>query len=192
MKQVTPSQLAILLNQVAESGIDTYSFQRLLESDCFMDLLLDFKRTEIKTFSSLVMISRSMPLLDLIACGEYDAVHPKFTIENFPHDQTESETRELHVVAFGVEMRLEEVFTQLEKRELRPATLVELLSIGAEQPNLQRNHPILALGSYCRGLSSSPDYPVLEEIEGQRTLNLRWYNAENIFEAEDAFLAVGV
>jgi len=43
----------------------------------------------------------------------------------------------------------QEVLAEMERLGLRPATLAELLALGAKHPELQREFPIIALGSSC-------------------------------------------
>ena len=53
----------------------------------------------------------------------------------------------IHLVHLGREATTLEVLSELSRRNLRPATLRELLALGAAQPVLQREFYVVALGS---------------------------------------------
>jgi len=80
---------------------------------------------------------------------------------------------EIVLVNFGREMSDPEALCGLEKRGLRPATLPELLALGATMPKLQRQFYIAALGSVWRN-PVGVSLPILCESGGNRGICLGW------------------
>ena len=70
----------------------------------------------------------------------------------------------------------------------RPATLAELLALGESQPELQRQFPIIALGSVWRGAFGRRRVACLYVPGYGRRLNL--YYLDNDWRAHCRFLAV--
>lgn len=53
---------------------------------------------------------------------------------------------EIELMHFNALIKSDQAAVELEKRDLRPANLVELLALGAHYPDLQRQFRIVALG----------------------------------------------
>jgi hypothetical protein len=69
-------------------------------------------------------------------------------------------TTVVHVIGFGRMASTNEVYREFEALDLRPVKLPELLALGAQHPNLQREFRIVGLVFYKGG--SYPWMPVLE------------------------------
>lgn len=61
----------------------------------------------------------------------------------------------------------------MDKAGYRPANIAELLALGAQYPDIQRQFPIVALGSVWRLRSSGPCVPCLWGDDWERGLHLR-------------------
>lgn len=127
------------------------------------------------TFTVLVDYSRT--LAAMIAAGRYDYVNPDITTEHFPI-QGEGR-RELRVALFHFNrvMSSEQVIAELDSQGFRPAKLEELLALGETRPELQKEFPIVGLGS---GWPRPRDdggrsAPFLYWGGLERSLGLRWF-----------------
>lgn len=98
-----------------------------------------------------LVVDYTRPLKKGIMAGRYDYVNRNVTEGNFPSGRTEKGKRKKKV-AFSFfhpdkEVESDEALEQIERDGCRPATLKELLSFGQAKPELQRQFPIIALGS---------------------------------------------
>lgn len=94
----------------------------------------------------LVTFDYNTSLAELVAAGNYDYVSPDITEEHFPVGQGQPDI-ETFLVHFHRAMSSENVVSEMQHHDLRPATMPELLAFGAQYPNSQDEFPILALGS---------------------------------------------
>jgi len=108
-----------------------------------------------------------------IEAGKYDRVDNDITQANFPQACKAGDV-EVILVAIDRAMTGEEVVAELGKKGLRPATLAQLLSLGAAQPDLQRQFYIVALGSqWCKPVGHR-GVPVIGRSGSGRFLGLDW------------------
>jgi hypothetical protein len=63
----------------------------------------------------------------------------------------------------------------MEKAGYRPARIEELLALGASQPELQKEFPIVALASVWRGPGGDRRVPYLRWDVAGRRLDLSWF-----------------
>jgi len=84
----------------------------------------------------------------MIELGAYDIVDGPFDVKEATHASSKPEKIEVFAVRFSWCARTKEVLRSFDCRNLRPATLAELLALGAQYSNLQRKFPIVALGTY--------------------------------------------
>ncbi len=106
---------------------------------------------ESKTYPAVVDYTKT--LYQMITDGKYDLYNPNITPENFPifpvfeHGKTEVAFQIIHPSEFS---STKEIIAEMNRCNLRPATLPELLAFGAKYPDIQRQFPIVALGSIWR------------------------------------------
>lgn len=119
-------------------------------------------------------------LLDaMIAAGRYDGMHGDITDQNFPISGSGTCETEIALFHFDKSMPLDTVLAELDKRGFRAATLTELLALGADQPELQRQFPIVALGSIWHGpRGDRGGAAYLGRIPAGRSLDLLWYEGD--------------
>lgn len=133
-----------------------------------------------------VTVDVNLDLAAMIKAGKYDWVYEEITDKKFP--STKKGTSEIDLVLVHLDRcaTTKEVEAELDKRGLRAATIEELLALGAAQPELQRQFPIVALGSRCV-LGAGEDVPVLDFSNG-RELSLGY--CDNGWDDYFRFLAV--
>lgn len=129
--------------------------------------------TDLPTFK--VTVNYDLDLAAMIKVGKYDWVNESITDKNFPIKGRKGTAEvELVLVHLDRDATTGQVEAELETRGFRAATIQELLALGAAHPELQRDFPIVVLGSSCV-LDDREYVPVLVEEDGKREHDLRDY-----------------
>lgn len=125
-----------------------------------------------------------------ILAGKYDYANDNIAEENFPKAEHEQGKKEQVFTLYHFDKSTESdlVITQMEKDGKRPATLRELISFGEKYPELQRQFPIIALGSVWLDRLGSRRVPYLGSAGSRRDLDLNWYDGS--WDGRCRFLAV--
>ncbi len=98
-----------------------------------------------------VAVNYDLSAEEMIKAGKYDWASPEINSQNFPAEMKGLSDVVIQLVRFDGFMESEAVLRELDKQGLRPASLPELLALGAQHPYLQRKFPIVALGSFRHG-----------------------------------------
>jgi hypothetical protein len=137
-----------------------------------------------------VTVDNGLKLADMVAAGKYDYVNHDITPEHFPLDTRAPEQVEIRLVHLGRQATTEEVLAELEKRGLRPATLPELLALGAAHPDLQRSLSIVAFGSRWSDSGGRVEFSFLDVYGDGRRLSLYWDGPGDRWGSDFRFVAV--
>jgi len=110
-----------------------------------------------------------------VADGNYDWKNPSITAKNFPISpemigkKIKVSTKLFH---FNRDISSEDAISEMDKAGYRPATLMELLVLGFLFPELQRQFPVVALGSVWRDANLYRYVPCLFVSGSERRLGL--------------------
>ncbi|TES96483.1 hypothetical protein E3J85_01095 [Patescibacteria group bacterium] len=125
-----------------------------------------------------VRVDYSLSLAEMIDAGHYDWVNEDIFSYPFvagdPSDYHGQEEVQLYLVRFGRQISSDDVYMELDKIDLRPATIAELLALGAKYFRERQKHPVVALGSILH----SPDYGHVASLERyylERHLSLYYF-----------------
>jgi hypothetical protein len=130
-------------------------------------------------------------LAEMIELGRYDWKNPAITETNFPSiDPSRFTTKGVELLHFDRDILTKAAIAEMDKQGFRPATTEELLAYGAENPEEQRKHPLVALGSSWIGPGGYRLVPYLAEGAGRRRLNLLWAVPSRRWLAACRFLVV--
>ena len=122
----------------------------------------------------LLTVDYGTPLAELVGAGHYDYVSADITEEYFRVGWGERDI-ESFVVHLHHPASTNNIVNELERHDLRPATLPELLAFGAQHPDPQREFPVLALGSIWDDPRSGYRRAArILEHPGDRRLDLTW------------------
>ncbi len=145
---------------------------------------------ELLKLQSLPTISgvRENSLKELIAEGNYDYVNREITEKNFPEKEYVSDVNKYKLFYFNKYITSEEAIKEMGEM-YRPATLKELLTFGIANPELQREFPIIALGSVWVHRFGYRRVPCLDGSSDERRLRLSWYGGD--WHGRCRFLGVG-
>lgn len=109
--------------------------------------------TTLTTFTVKVDYSKSLE--EMVNAGHYYKVDPGITGENFPlggKGKVEVEITLIHWDEDEIDLYYmddEEIIEEMGKLGLKPCKIEHLLSLGAQHPDLQKEYPIVCLGSSC-------------------------------------------
>ncbi|HUC01582.1 MAG TPA: hypothetical protein VMA75_01625 [Candidatus Paceibacterota bacterium] len=123
----------------------------------------------------LVTVNYDLSVKDAIAAGRYDWKNDDITAKNFPSKRKGTADLEIILVKFDDAMSSEGILRELDKQGLRAAELPELLAFGEKYPDVQREFPVVALGSVWRGSVGNRGVPYLRGYAGKRYLLLDWF-----------------
>ena len=158
-------------------GISEEDFHVAIKDDSplikrFADLIAESCKPKFSTYRLSVDYDRSVE--DGIAAGKYDWTNDNITQKNFPSNRKSVAEVDVQLVPFGRVMTTDAVARELDKLGLRPAELPELLTLGERHPDLQREFPIIALGSRWRYPGGDWSVPCLSRYGAERGLDLGW------------------
>jgi hypothetical protein len=117
-------------------------------------------------------VDYDISLADMVAAGDYHYIYPLIIEEHFPVGWGERDI-ESFLVHLHSPTSSDNIVTELERHDLRPATLPELLAFGAQQ-SPQGQFPILALGSTWNDPEDHRRAVRILGNPGDRRLDLVW------------------
>ncbi len=164
-----------LVKEVKERGGDDEDIHRLTtpEGSSLLGKIADLivrAGQGMESFSVLVRYNQS--LAEIIKMGKYGWENSNVTAENFPLQGEGEKEVEVMLFHFGREIKSEAAINEMDKAGYRPATIKELLALGYSYPELQKQFPVVALGSVCRDSDGHLQVPCLDWHGAGRLLDL--------------------
>lgn len=111
---------------------------------------------------------------DGVRAGHYDCSNPDITSCHFPSSRKGMAEQKIVLVHFNREIGSDEAIRELDKQGLRSAELPELLAFGAKYPDVQREFPVVALGSVWQSPDGNRNCASLHRLSDERALSLHW------------------
>lgn len=168
-----------IVNAVLDIGGDDSDLDRILtDSELrkqIAGLIVKTKKVVGDIYTATV--DYGMSLADMIKAGKYDWVNDDITAEHFPITGSGKVEVSFELVHLNKSTSSEEILLHMEKNNLRPATLAELLAFGAKYPEKQREFPIIALGSSWVYRDGDRCVPYLGRYDSKRRLVLGWFGS---------------
>jgi hypothetical protein len=164
--RITTDQVAELLAQDKAGRITRENFQAFLRNPN--------GHASGKPTQYSVIIDYAKSVEQMKSDGQYDWSNDNINGENFPITGEEVVETKLELVHLNKVASTKEVEAYLEENGFRPATLEELLAFGATFPDVQREYPVVALGSSWVHRYGFRDVPYLHRRGSERNLNLSW------------------
>jgi len=97
-----------------------------------------------------IIVNYERSVEDGVEAGHYDWVNSNITSEYFPTERKGTAKVEVKLIHFNRSISTDEALRELDRMGYRPAELHELLVFGEKYQKIQREFPILALGSVFR------------------------------------------
>ena len=135
-----------------------------------------------------VIVDYGQTLEQMVGAGKYDWANLDITQEHFPVSGNGKAERTLELVHFNRVMTTDQALEELDKQDFRLATIEELLAFGATYPEIQREFPIVELGSAWRDQHGMRSVAYLHREGSRRTLHL--YSIKSDWYGSYRFLAV--
>jgi len=102
------------------------------------------------TYYPPVTVDYGKNVEDGVKAGYYDWACSKITSERFPTEWKRTAKIEVELIHFNRSISTDEALLELDRMGYRPVELHELLAFGEKYQEIQREFPILALGSVFR------------------------------------------
>jgi hypothetical protein len=122
--------------------------------------------TLVSSPSYKVLANYDQTVEQLIEAGHYDWGEKKITSKSLPSSQSGQTEILITLMNFNHDVSEEDVIEEMKNKDLRPATLKEILFLGAQHHDLGWNYNILALGSRLHISTSYGGYFEVPEIFG--------------------------
>lgn len=119
-----------------------------------------------------INVDYDQPLKKMIVSGNYNWVDSDITNKHFPQNKKGKEQADIFIISIDHRMYDLEVTQFLDSLGLRDANIKELLSLGAQFPDLQCKKPIVARSTSWRDSIGFVDVPCLDNDEWGRNLRL--------------------
>ncbi len=161
--------LADLHHKMQKGSITVAQFERFLNKQNPFDVTIT-ENDEVLN----VTVDYDRSVASGIKAGKYDWSNSDITDDHYPNSGSGKSDVEIILVHYGKDMSTKNVLKDFDKRNLRPATLQELLAIGEQFPDKQREFPIIALGSVWRNSRGNRYVPCLIGSGSYRGLDLYW------------------
>ena len=123
-----------------------------------------------------VAFNYSESIEKLVAAGNYDWSNNDITSEHFPTSRTGKTETSIKLFHFNRGISSEYAIREMEKEGYRPAEAHELLSFGAKYLDVQREFPIIALGSVWRRPLGACHVLYLHQHVAKRYARLDWFD----------------
>lgn len=181
VSQISVHQEHELLIKLEAAGLTRQLAQKVIESRgnaLAKDIVALIRGPQPDYPSYTVTVDYSQTVEQLVRAGRYDWANNSITSRNFPSRERDQARLDIFLVSFDRNISSEDAIKAMEEQGLRPATLKELLALGAAHPNLQRENPIVALGLTWRYPHGHLGVPCLSGGGSGRFLNLSWFEGD--------------
>ena len=176
------SILTTLLKKAKERGLPEGAVHQLATPEGetligkFVDILAEASGSVNPTFP--LKVNYDLSVESLVTHGKYDWKNDSITTKNFPTTRKGEADLVLELIHFNKVLTSEEALRELDKTGYRPAELHELLAFGEKYPDIQRQFPVIALGSVWRDWGGARFVPFLGRYGDVRSLFLRYFGHE--------------
>ena len=178
VSQISVHQEHELLVKLGAAGLTGQLAQKVIESrgnTLAKDIVALIRGPQPAFPSYAVHVDYGQTVEQFIRDGRYDWVNSDITSRNFPSSERGNAQIGVFLLNFDHNISSEDAIREMGAQGLRPATLKELLGLGATYPNLQRENPIVALGSTWRYPDGRVGVPDLFRVGSSRNLHLIWF-----------------
>jgi hypothetical protein len=151
--------------------LDTPDGENVL--DKIVDFIVSTKRQIFK-----VVVNYAQSLEEMIKAGEYDWVNNNITSDHFSIKGTGQKEMEIILFHFNRIISSDAAIAEMAKAGYRPVQVEELLALGAKEKELQKQFPIVALGSVWRSSDGNRGVLYLDWGGVERDLNLGLFGSD--------------
>ncbi|MBU2539652.1 hypothetical protein KJ786_00610 [Patescibacteria group bacterium] len=178
---VLMSIIQALVKEVYKLGGDDESIRKLAtpEGEDLVKQIAKFIVGVVRPIYNLT-VDRTKTLAEMIKAGKYDCVNSDITQEHFPVVGSGKEEKEFILFDFKRNISSDDAIAEMSQAGCEPGDIADLLALGSDQPELQRQFPIVALKSSWRVPGGCLLVPCLCSLADDRRVPLRsfgsaWY-----------------
>lgn len=186
------SIMQTITNAVLELGGDDEDLHRLLTDSKLAkqvaELIMFGRQKASDTFK--VVVNYGKTLAEMIQFGKYGWVNDDINDRNFPIQRSGQHEVELALVHLNRDATTKEVLAHLDSNGLKAAGIEHLLAFGATYPEIQKEFPVVALGSAWVDDDGDRRYPCLDFDDDERELRLYWDDGDVHWLGHCRFLAL--
>ena len=113
---------------------------------------------------------------EMVVAGNYDWKNDDINSKNFSVKGEGVVNVNLELVHLDKGVSSEDALTHLEENGMRPPTIEELLVFGSSYPEIQREFPVICLGSSWVNPGGGRRVPYLSGSGSRRSLDLSWFD----------------
>ncbi len=174
MTQVADEVLGKIARQ--ENDLFRRVRERTLNPESVSRGLQDLIEGRFSNFSYPVTVNYDLSVEDSVKAGKYDWTNSDISSKNFPSKRKGTAETEIILVHLNRPVESDEVIRELDKQVLSPAELPEGLAFGVKYPDIQREFPVIILGSVWRPPDGDRYCASLGGYSDERGLYLRWFD----------------
>ena len=190
LKKTPFSEVDATLEVLGKHGVTSQGLKSLRKNSDLAAKVASLIMTGVRTIFK-VTVDYGLSLAEMIQAGQYDWFNDNINDQNFSISGTSQHKMELILVHLNRSATNWEAFELLLlKNGLEPVKIEHLLAFGEAYPEMQREFPIVALGSNCVNISGHSPRPYLVYHDGQRKLDLCFGDFSGPWSARCRFLAI--
>jgi hypothetical protein len=175
----TGSLVERIVSALHEKGVSDEEIHALVVEDNsallnkITDAIAEFAEQMKRIYA--VTVDFGMSIEDLLTFGKYDWVSSDITSGHLPTKRVGKMETTIEFIHFGRNISSDDALKELDQMGYRPAEAHELLAFGAKYPGVQREFPIVALGSFWRESNSIRRVVCLYRRAMERRAGLCWF-----------------
>jgi len=170
MSKITVEQIGELVEQ--SKGENPRVTREILQA--FLRNPNAFLRASV--YSATVDYGKSVE--EMVVAGNYDWKNKDINSKNFPVSGEGTVNVNFELIHLNKGVSSEDALTHLEENGMRPPTIEELLVFGSSYPEIQREFPVICLGSSWVSPGGDRDVPYLSRDGSERGLSLGWFGGD--------------
>ena len=133
------------------------------------------KVTSFITHTFTILVDETKSVEEAVEAWKFDWTNTDITSENFPQPKDGKKLeKEVTLFHFKEKISSEGAIRKMDEAGYKPGTIWDLLGLALKEPNLQKEFPIVALGS-VGGKGGSRSVPSLDWDDRRRCLGLYWF-----------------
>lgn len=125
-----------------------------------------------------ITVDYNRSLIEMIKAGRYDWVHSDINAKHFPLKGKGKHELTAILFPFNYDIETDDAIAEINKQGYRPGLIEELLALGEKYPDLQKEFPIVALGSVWHASIGGRGMPSLCWDRSKRDLSFYWFDRE--------------
>jgi hypothetical protein len=195
LHDITVGQDIELKRVLAKAGWDSEFVETLIRTPDMAADMTFWARIQMSLRSSFKLRVRYTDSLeDIIHMSRrgFQGVSREITNSNYPmpSDKRGMEEVEAVLLHFGTDMTSTDALAEMEKHNLRPATMIELVAYAIERPSLGETFTVIELGSVWTDEHDRRQNGYLLQANGRYILGLPGTQPINQWRSDCRFLAI--